>query len=187
MPSTASGIIYPSSTDAPDVPASMLAMANSLETILAALPRPSFKQKAAAESLTSNTTLQDDDDIVWALPVGSWRIELFALVAGGAGDVKIAWTWTGTDAGNSCRACIGPGTSSTDVTDGTTRASGHGITSAIGYGTAATGNAYIHEDISMTVVTAGTLQLQWAQNGSSATTTTFQTGTKCYLTPLAVG
>jgi hypothetical protein len=151
---------------------------------LAAL-RPKIKQKALTEVVTSSTTLQDDDDITWALTVGSWRIELFALVSGVVGgDVKIGWTWSGTDAGNACRACIGPGVSSTDVTDGTTKSSGHGLTSGVVYGTSATGNAYVHEDISLTVTVAGTLQLQWAQGTSSASATTFLTGTKSYLTPL---
>jgi hypothetical protein len=185
MATTPRGYPYPTNSDAPNAPAQFQALATAIDTDVTNLPKPGFKQKPLAESVTSSIALQNDDDIFFSLGVGSWRLELFALVSGAVGgDVRMAWTFTGSEAGNSARACFGPGPTSTDVTDGTYRSSGHGFATPVIYGTAAGANAYVHEDISITVTVAGTFQLQWAQGTSSATATQLTSGTKAYLTSL---
>lgn len=137
--------------------------------------------KAASESVTSNATAQNDDDIAIALDVGLWGIDLFGVATGAqAADVIVQWTFSGT-ATLRHRSGTGPGTNTTDIrnTDSVQRA-GMSLTTGPGYGTDAnTGDrsSRIHERLVIEVTVAGTLQLQWAQAVSTASATAFATAT----------
>jgi len=140
-----------------------------------------YIRKAATESVTSSTTLQDDDDLFAALPVGIWRVQLWLTVTGAtAGDIKTTWTTTGTISGIG-RSCLGPNISTTSNLDGGILLGGFALTSTVNYGLSATNHA-IHEDLLVDVSVTGTLQLQWAQVASSATATTLSTSSRMYIT-----
>lgn len=132
---------------------------------------PNAVTKAADESVTSSTTLQNDDVLV--LPVvanAAYIMQCTLDYEGGtlnASDLKVAWAFP---AGTT----IFFGVAAYLHTDGTI----HGAASIIGstsftVGTAGAGN---HRTLSMsgsliTVGTPGNLQLQWAQSTSSGTAT----------------
>ena len=145
--------------------------------------------KAASEPLTSNTTLQDDDDIVWSLEASKvYKVELHAGDTGATGgDVKLAWAVTGGAAIFGTRSCIGPATATTDATDTNVRSTRQALTTAVPYGTDGTNTSSVRETFiieTTTAGTAGTLKLQWAQNASSGTATTLTTSTMCFLTEI---
>ena len=149
------------------------------ETVLAShYPKVRVIKKAANESVTSSTTFQDDNDFSIDLDAGkTYRIETFLSVSGAtAGDIKVAWVLTGGVAQLSARHCRGPAVGPADVTATTIRDSVHNLTTTtISYGTDNATNSAIFEDFLVETTTAnasGTLTMQWAQNGSSATSTT---------------
>jgi hypothetical protein len=142
---------------------------------------PKFIAKAATESVTSSTTMQDDDDLFVDLPVGVWRIQLWLTATGATGgDIKTTWTTTGTMS-TIGRSCLGPNVSTTSNLDGGILLGGFAISSTVNYGLSAANHA-IHEDILIEVSVTGTLQLQWAQVASSGTSTTLSTSSRMYIT-----
>lgn len=135
---------------------------------------PYVLSKAAAESVTSSTTLQDDDDFVLDLEAGkSYRVRLFLSASGAAaGDLKAAWATTATIT-KTARKCLGPQSGTADVTATSMRTTRHGISSSVPYGLDGTNEALVVEELQLEDVTvAGTLTFQWAQNASSGTATT---------------
>lgn len=135
------------------------------------------KSKAAAESVTSSTTLQNDDDLSVPLEVGkSYSVWAFLAVSGAtAGDVKTAWSISATVT-KSSRSVLGPQTGTTDVTNTAMRAARHGVATAVPFGLDGSAEALIVEQLTIEDVTAaGVAQLQWAQNASSGTATTLNT------------
>lgn len=137
--------------------------------------------KTADESVTSSTTLQNDNHLLCSVAANAQYIIVARLAVNGSasGDFKMAWTFpTGT---TTQRFSRGPDASSAGSTASTTmRASGitNGHLVEINYGVFTTGSqSYIEETLYVfTGGTAGTCQLQWAQNVSSATATTVEEG-----------
>jgi hypothetical protein len=144
-------------------------------------------QKTAPETVTSSTTVQNDNHFAFALPVGLWRIELFLHVFGAAstGDIRTRWTNTGTMTARG-RSVIGPAATITDVRDGNTNASAPAtqFSDEVVCGCDATTRGVVHEDLEVEVTVAGTLTLQWAQGTSNATATTMDTDSRAYITHL---
>lgn len=144
-----------------------------------------FVKKAATETVTSSTTIQNDDHFVWTLNPGTYRVEAFLHASGAtAGDIKTAWSFSGTVV-NTGRSCFGPQVGTADVSASTVRSSGHGIATEINYGLDAALATVIHEDLYLEVTVAGTLRLQWAQNGSSGTGTSLSAASRVIITRLA--
>lgn len=143
-----------------------------------------FVYKTADESVTSNTTLQDDDHLVnIPLAVGTHIVEAMLMASGAAaGDVKVAWAFSGTATGY--RAGQGPSFASTDALGATAQAvrssasSGASapITASTPYGTDGTNWSYILERGLLIVTVTGTLKVQWAQNTSNAAATVMRAG-----------
>ncbi len=156
-------------------------------------PKFQFTKKALAETVTTNTTLQDDDDLVVALVPGTYRVELFmhAIATSLSGDVKVAWAFSGTLATQG-RSCFGPSINTTDVsgtataatTVGVVRSSAQTLTTAVSYGSDTSNTSAIHEDLFLEVTVAGTLKLQWAQVAASGNVQS-TIGTRWYITRLA--
>lgn len=147
--------------------------------------------KAGTESVTSSTTLQDDDDLVVALEAGkSYRVTLILTVSSGgaeAADIKVAWSFTGT-ATKAVRSLFGPETAMTDATATLMRWSATALTSSVTYGIDAGAATAIVEDVVLEDLTvAGTLQLQWAQNSSSGTATTLSNSSRIIVEQVDVG
>lgn len=144
---------------------------------------PDVTLKASTTDRVSTTTLANDLDLV-AIPlgVGTWSVEMGIFVATATTntqDFKTQWSFTGTWS-TPIRFCLGPGPTNTALRDAITPMQLNGIPSnsdaVYGLG-ASTGFTLVLEWCKSVVVTvAGTLALQWAQNASSANSTSVKQG-----------
>lgn len=167
---------YPAGSDAPDVPAALQALAEAVESYL---PRVVYKE--FTETVTSSTTLQDDNELFVGLQPGTYNVRAVLRAAGATGgDVKVAWTFDGTLT-RSNRACWGPALSVSDAAATNMRAATASLGTGIGYGVDGTAGSAILEDLLLTVTVGGTLQLQWAQQASSGTATELTSECRMYV------
>jgi hypothetical protein len=146
-----------------------------------------FAYKTADESLTSSTTLQDDDHLLVPLAVGTYVVQAAYRVSGAAaGDVKIGWAFSGTATGY--REGVGPSVATADVlaaavaqpVRAATAGTGSDFATAVPYGVDGTNYSAVLESAVMVVTVAGTLKVQWAQNASSATATIVRQGSSLW-------
>lgn len=144
-----------------------------------------YVRKGTTESVTSSTTVQNDDQLVVALAVGTWEVEFFLAVTGASGgDVRTAYTNTGTMSFLG-RFCSGAGATTGDIADGTLQSTVRSITTEVVYGlTSTTTQMFIRERILVEVTVAGNLQLQWAQGTSSGTATVMNTSSQATVLPI---
>lgn len=135
--------------------------------------QPYAVRAASSQSVTSSTTLVDDNELQVTLPAGRFLVRLFATFTGAtAGDVKTAWSAGGTISGGSVKWVHGPATTTTSNADTTVRHSAHGLSTAISYGVDGSGASAIIEELFVDAgASGGLLKLQWAQNASSGTAT----------------
>lgn len=147
--------------------------------------RRRYIRKGTTESVTSSTTVQDDDHLLVALPVGTWEVEAFLAPTGvTGGDCRVVWSNTGTMTFLG-RFCRGPGAGATDILDGTFTGNTRAITSEIVYGTSSTSTQIaVYERILVEVTATGTLQLRWAQGTSSGTATVMNGSSQLIITPI---
>lgn len=142
-----------------------------------ALTEGLFVRKTADESVTSSTTLQNDDHLVLALVAGTTYLLTGMLIydASTAGDFKLAFTvpagvtinWTAAGFRVADTTASGGGSPTVQTGSGTTKNVG-------GIGAGSKGAAVLNGLIRVGT-TAGNLQLQWAQDVSDATATTVYT------------
>lgn len=140
-----------------------------------------FARKSVTESVTSSTTLQNDDNLSYSLDDAGGRYEANIYMravsaANAAGDIKVGFTFpsgsflftgfgpdiglaSGTVQTGDWAALVGTGTSTGTL--------------SFGLSTAGVG---IHLNLLVTPGTTGTLQFQWAQNSSSASQTSIVGG-----------
>lgn len=150
---------------------------------------PQFVYKAANTERSSTTTVSSDPDLQISLEAGTYFVEFF-LIAGGvtASDIKTAWS---TPSGSSgLKSVVGPGSTATDANaDNISMRSGvHGFATEITYSGVrnATNQVFrIYEHGVVTVTTAGTLALQWAQATSGATASRIGAGSLMRVTQIA--
>lgn len=160
-------------------------------TVSAGKGYKTYVRKSASESLASNTTLQNDDHITFALAASAvYELKAFLSVSGPAGgDFKTAWNITGPASGgnHTNRYALGPPTTSADVTDGNLRSSRHTWGSSVAYGLDGTNSSHIEEGglLDTTAGGSGTITLQWAQNTSNAASTVLATSSYAILERLA--
>ena len=136
--------------------------------------------KSADESVTSSTTLQNDNHLSASIgATGSYVFDLWLYVtsaANAAGDFKFGFTFpTGTlhFSANGPDSALASGTvQSTQWQAITSATSG---TSALGYGASTSTNALEVHGVLIASAT-GTLQLLWAQLASTASATTVLAG-----------
>ena len=137
-----------------------------------------FVRKTADESVTSSTTLQNDDHLLYTISAaGTYVIDvqLFALsAADAAGDIKVGFTFpTGTFllTGAGPHNSLASGSNVVGEWTGATLTSG---TTTIPYGLSANGTIPLGIRLrGIFIATAtGTLQLQWAQVASNASAST---------------
>lgn len=129
--------------------------------------------KAADESVTSSTTLQNDDDLLFAIAASETWVGSIVLFYEGptAADIKLAFTFP---AGATARyGAIAIGDASTDGFGGDTVRSGSTTSGAIGFGSV-TGPVHVMrvEFAIVNSTTPGTVNFQWAQNTSNGTPVT---------------
>lgn len=147
------------------------------------IPTVTYLSKSASESVTSSTTLQDDDHLFTTLAVGTYWVDLVLTATGGAGDIKTAWTNTGTMSVIG-RSVLGPTVSSADVSNGSMNSRGVTFTSNQSFATDGTNSSAIYERLLVDVTVEGTIQLQWAQATSSGTATQLSTSSRMLITPV---
>lgn len=165
--------------------------------------QPIVVAKQVTESLTSNVTLQNDDELFVTLNAGqSYEVEVNLIINGsatsGAGDFKCAWARTGTLNQVGARQCTGPSirtidSSGTTATAGTLpnilgilrRTGGHALTTAVNYGTDGTATGLVQERFIIQAAVTGVLTLQWAQDTTSATATQVVAGSYIIARPVA--
>jgi hypothetical protein len=134
-----------------------------------ALVAPLAAVKTSPESVVSSTVLQNDDALFLTVAANStykWKCQVFYV--GGtqaSSDIKVQWTGPGSAAlsWNSMHFTTAGAFSDTSFNDFTT-------VNVIGTNGAGN-NRTIHMEGTLVTVSAGTFQLQWAQNTSSATAT----------------
>lgn len=140
------------------------------------LSRVRVIKKAATESVTSSTTLQNDNDFSVTLDAGKvYRIEIYLSIGGAtAGDIKFAWAVTGGVAQYTSRHAVGPTIGVADITNTSMRAGVHNLSTSVPVGVEATAGSHQENFLVETTTsgTSGTLTLQWAQNTSNATAST---------------
>lgn len=184
MPDTSRGYTYPASTGSTRLWEWFQELAEDIDVDVAAVEaavaaRFIYVYKASAETVTSSTTLQDDDELFVTLPVGVWQITVILSVQGAAaGDFKMSYTFTGGTTGTPGRIVLGPAAATTDSTATTVRATQNGTGTAIAYGVDAALASAIREEMLYQVASEGVLTVQWAQNASSGTATTVNAGSR---------
>ncbi len=142
-----------------------------LTAALMASTQPITVVKAADESVTSSTTLQDDNHLILALEANATYVVEGALFYDGqfnAGNLKLTWSLPA-----SATIYWAP---NAPATGGAAAYASQATTSGnLSVGTYGTGGTKTTASISATVTTAGTagsMTLRWAQDTSSATATT---------------
>lgn len=139
-----------------------------------------YKKKASNESVTSSTTVQNDNDIVFSLQSNSvYEIELQASASSASNtpDIKLTWAVTGGVSQLTARTCAGVSIDTTDHTAATLRFSRHDLSTSVPYGVSSSGSCLITEKFLVQTTTAGTLTLKWAQYVSDGTAVTLSTST----------
>lgn len=132
--------------------------------------------KSANQSVTSSTTLIDDNDLAAAVEAdATYEFEVCLRVTGNGGDIDVAWTGP-SGASMSLRLCMGPDSGTADVTNTNVVRIHRNIGTEQVYGTTTSNSAIVERGILVTSSNAGTLQLQWAQNSSNINATTVGSG-----------
>lgn len=130
-------------------------------------------RKSADQSVTNSTTLVNAVDMSVPLAAGAtYMVRLRACYsASTTGDIKLAWT---APAGTTVqRYGISPALAATDTTATSVRMRRQGQGTTVGAGADGTGVSIGYwEDILVAAPSAGTLQLQFAQNAVDATNAT---------------
>jgi len=142
--------------------------------------------KVATESVTSSTTLQNDDELVLSLPANTtWEFETLIFYDGDItnGDLACAYTFPagatvsvgGVGPANNVTSGIGSGEWTGYPGDATSPTA-----TFFGYGTIAAGTwlTILHSGVIVLAGAAGSLQFQWAQRASSATAVRVAAGSR---------
>jgi hypothetical protein len=138
---------------------------------------PVYVAKTANETVTSSATLQNDDHLALAVSASAtYVVNLFLIIDGSlAGDFKMGFT--GPAGATMDWVIAAQGTGAT-TTNGNQSFAYQSLATSDNAGTIGAGSKLIIRPQGTLVVstTAGTLQLQWAQNTSDATATTLYAG-----------
>lgn len=143
---------------------------------------PLIAYKLANEQVTSSTTLQNDDELFLAVEAGGlYILDCWVEFTATSGvDIKVAWTFP---AGSSMNySALGTGITNYTDYDSSVVAGG---TSRGARGNGATPQGISSRGHLQASSTAGTLQLQWAQNTSNAAATTVLAGSWIRLNRIA--
>ena len=140
-----------------------------------------YVRKTADESVTSSTTLQNDDHLLWTIPqAGSYAFEVSLIVvsaANAAGDISLGFTFpTGTLywGAQGLDETLAANTAGQMRSKADTDAASP-TTSGFPFG-ASTADSLLRVSGLLVATASGTLQFQWAQNASNASATTVKTG-----------
>ncbi len=146
--------------------------------------------KKEDQSLNSDDSLNNDPELWGYLPPNSIiEVELVLLVDGTNDGQDIKVNWVLTEAGQlSYKNCIGPGTTVTSISVAENmHIQSKSATSESNYGVVSAGWTYINEKALLyTGNSGGKVQIQWAQNTSSATAIVVKLGSYLKFTKIKV-
>lgn len=130
---------------------------------------PLVAYKTADETVNTSATLQNDNDLFLSIVPGTYALKgHFNYITGDTPDIKFGWTWPTFTV--MTWTAHGPGTAVTTTTgDVTVSMLTESQTAVLGGGGG--GNMACVVTGTVYCTTAGTLQLQWAQNTSTASNT----------------
>lgn len=154
------------------------------------LAQQAYVVKSADETVTSSTTMQDDNELVIAVSANTkYHVELILIYrALAAADLKLGWSgpasatlaWVADDFISSIAANVGPVARTLQVISGTPSCGG--VESVPGTGD----NLFaLPKGILQVAGTAGSLTFRWAQNTSNATGSVVLTGSTLILTRIS--
>ena len=141
---------------------------------------------SSTQSLTSSTTLQGGFSIAGLVANAYYVAHVNAVVGGNSGgDVKAAWSYSGTLA-NSSRFFCAPQAATTDHTNTAVhrRAVSSDITTELAGGLDGSTDMWLEDKVIIKTSTTGTLAWKWAQNTSNASQTVVKTGSSIVLTQM---
>jgi hypothetical protein len=133
--------------------------------------------KTVDESVTSSTTLQDDDELKFSIAAGeTWQFEVFAFwgAASTSPDIKVALNGPGTP--TLLRAQIQHYNGQGDAPYSGTVVTSYGVAESIDISSGPPNTLFVIKGTVVNGATAGTLVVQWAQRASSVTATTVKAG-----------
>jgi hypothetical protein len=132
--------------------------------------------KASDESVTSNTTVQDDNDLLFAIAASEiWVARFTVVVVDGSGAANFRWTltWPAGGTGSFSSLSVNPGDLATQTRRRHVTISGNEVIAASSASTAEVLEIY---GVIVNSTTAGNLLLRWAQGTSNGTAVTVKTG-----------
>jgi len=166
----------------PDIFAGMRMTADILDSML-----PDTVRKGTTETVTSSTTLQNDDELFVSVEANAtYQVDLSLIHSSGtSGDIKI--TFDGPSGASMTWGAIGAHineTSSTTVTAVNMQGRAITETTEFGGGNLAAMTAYVSGTL-VTSGTAGTLNFQWAQRVSDPAATQVRAGSSLIVRRIA--
>lgn len=165
------------------VPAAFAKLRASVLSALITDVRPIGVVKTADTSRSSTTSRSADPELSVTLPPGTWELDALLLVTGGnaAGDFNFDWAFpadaTLSSGTHGVLDDLASGTTAANVNvagysaDTSTPTGGH----SLGASTSVTA---VISHATVTIVTAGAVTIEWAQNSISATATVLKAGSK---------
>lgn len=142
-----------------------------------------FVRKTADESVTSSTTLQNDNELALSIDAtGTYVFDLFVIAqsaANSAGDIKIGFT---NPTGTLYFVGFGPHNAAASSSE-----NGEWIANfdPTPYGTTTSPGVGIYMHGLLIATATGTLQMRWAQNSSNANATTIKAGSHMRMAQVA--
>lgn len=140
-----------------------------------------FVRKTADQSVTSSTVLVNDTHLTYPVVAGTYVMDWYLIgtsAANAAGDLNVAWTYP--TASLATAFSMGPDISiaSAGVSTGQWSANAVTLTSGTLFNSfgLSTFNLSIWLHTMFVFTATGNVQLQWAQNSSSASASTLKTG-----------
>lgn len=134
-------------------------------------------RKSSDESITSSTSLQNDDDLEFSIAANEeWLVTVYGFVDGmDTGGMKMGWT---VPAGGSVinNLCMASGTYSGGSTVSSFSMNQTGTGFGVATGTLADAAGFTLYTYVKNATNAGTVNYQWAQFNSNGTATTLQAG-----------
>lgn len=141
--------------------------------------RPVFARKTSDETVNNSATLQNDDQLALAVEASVvYRLEMMLIVnSGTTPDFKFAWTYPSSLTMFYSAHIASPAGGGT----GSDLNGPYIETTVPALGTLGSDQILRADGIVIVSSTAGTLQLQWAQNTANASNTTVKTGSHLIL------
>jgi hypothetical protein len=127
--------------------------------------------KSATETVTSSTTLQDDDELVVPVDANATYVMTFHLALGSVAAADVNTEYTVPAGASGFKWCQGPPPASTDRENTTMVSAVHNFGTDRRYGPTSTTSvpAVIEHLLVNTSSTAGNVVFRWAQDTSNAT------------------